>query len=591
MSGNDGIRGYYYQILATLLDSVEDESWENVIIEPVTNEDKVDIKWEYTNLIRVVQVKSSINNFTKSLIEDWIYKLVLDAQNSYKLIGLPINYTLFLIGTTDHSAETWISNLRNNKLNIDGSDKLKEIKSELNHINVKKQSFDMAGLEALAHTRMQRYIEHRGKSANFEVIETICNVIVSELFKLTMVQKSMSKGKFKALVDRHLKSGDYNITNNKGFSELTLSFYEQGKVEESNSIQGIHLQELPFQNQLKQTAKDNLIKAQAIKLLVPEQEEQQDNKQYNEIQTSKGFTIADSKDIDAIKHKLKSFNENKESLKALNKWVKENSLSELFPKGGYIPVRMPHEEIVQLKELSQSILGIELSDTDFFFGGLEERLDYTQRMFGGPVKIPRGTEDKKAKYYAIIKAHTSLLFYQELMEYSKKYLRTCYPLPLILKNTGAVADENIQVTLKFPSNVEVQTPERFQPPLEPIIKDFINDESNFDNIFLPTRVHTILEYQGLKRRKPFLQKTISYTRQDFINHMDCLFKYNSYTEGEQDIIQYEFRALNPACRMAFPSFLVVKTDIDMVIQYEITSKQLSEIYEGKLYWHHPDNLD
>jgi hypothetical protein len=596
MSGNDGIRGYYYQILATLLDSVEDETWESVIIEPITEDDKVDIKWEHSDAISVVQVKSSINNFTKKMIEDWIYKLVKDALTTYKLIGLPMNYTLYLIGTTDQGAETWISNLRNSKLDINKTATLKEIESELSKIKVKKQSFDMEGLQALAHTRMQRYIERKGKTANLETIETICDVIVGELFKYTMVQKSMSKGIFRALIEKHLVSGDFNLVDIARVSpQLSLSFYESDKVQDNNSMHAVQLEDLPILGYLKTNARENLQKAKSIKLAVQELSEQKAEIKHKVQDAAIKSNTEDTKTIDWIQQVPESLKDQFEKAQIFSKWAKENSLTELFPKDGYIPVRMKHEEIEELKDLSKSILGINLTDEDFYFGGLEERLNYTQRMFSGPVKIPRGTDKEIEKYYAIENAHTNLLIYQELVGYSN-YLKTYYPLPIILKNTGVVAAENIQVTLTFPPTAKVQTPERFQfqPQFELFIEDFIKDERYFSSIIMPSRVHNIMNYEGLKRWMPVLTKpkipfeTITYSKMDFVNHLNYLFKYDHYDYRGQDIIQYEFKALNPGCNMAFPSFLLIKTDSNFEIRYKITSKQLSIPIEGTLQWMYPD---
>jgi hypothetical protein len=63
-----------------------------VQIEPNTDNDKVDIMWEYDEgEKKVVQVKSSINNFTNPEIVDWAKKLYADVQDAKK-------YEIILIG-------------------------------------------------------------------------------------------------------------------------------------------------------------------------------------------------------------------------------------------------------------------------------------------------------------------------------------------------------------------------------------------------------------------------------------------------------------------------------------------------------------
>ena len=66
MGGLEGFRGYYYQALSTFLNGVMGEEWIQVTLEADSKEDKIDILWEYSEKVISIQVKSSINNFSKS---------------------------------------------------------------------------------------------------------------------------------------------------------------------------------------------------------------------------------------------------------------------------------------------------------------------------------------------------------------------------------------------------------------------------------------------------------------------------------------------------------------------------------------------
>ena len=147
-----------------------------------------------------------------------------------------------------------------------------------------------------------------------------------------------------------------------------------------------------------------------------------------------------------------------------------NAIGELaqLKLNDYVKVQYPEEDILELKDQSKCILDIELNDEDFYFGGLEQRAIDT--LMSEP---PRGTEDEKEKYFAIKDAQGNLACYQLLNEYTD-YLNTCYPLPIILKNTGAIADEEIHVTLKFPNTALVVKPEMMKAPCELFIEDFIS---------------------------------------------------------------------------------------------------------------------
>lgn len=580
MSGSTGIRGYYYQVLAGLLDSVENDLWESIRIEPSTKEDKVDIEWVFNDSIRVVQVKSSINNFERGSVINWVLSLVKDARNAYKMFDLPISYRLYLIGTTDRNADKWISDLHGGRLEIETDDKLKQIESELSNIVVKKQSFDFEPLQALSYIHMQEYLLRNGKEAKLENIKTLCNVIVGELFTFSIQGRQMPKILFSKLIDKHINSGGYGISPLIDHTpKLSLAFYEKDKVTESEQMVGIHLENSPLLNKHRSDAVTLLEKAKSIKFPSPSPDE------VNEVETDNPKSLADFRNNDT---------ENKlQGLLKSNKGAPFNGIPSI---NGYIKVQLPEKDILELKDLSKRILGIELIDDDFHFGGLEKRLIDTGVMFGAPRNIPKGTEDEKEKYFAIENAHANLLIYQLLLEYTD-YLNKCHPLPIILKNTGAITDEEIQVTLRFPNTAQVVTPEKMEAPLELFIEEFIHEYAVFNNLLVHTRDHEIMKYQSTSPRMSIPKKlhlpfeNVNYTPKDFIKHLEILFAYEHFRVDDQDIVQYEFKSLNPSHKMAFPTFLLVQTNRDMLIKYKITSKNLSEPIEGTLNWFHPDNAE
>lgn len=593
MSGIDGLRGYYYQILGGLLGSTVDDSWESIKIEPSTDGDKVDIEWFYSNKIRVEQVKSSINNFERSMVVNWILELVKDARSAYEMFGLPISFTLYLIGTTDKNADNWISDLHGGRLEIQEGSKLKEIEKDLPSVNVKKQSFDFDSFEALAYVGMHEYLERNGKMAKHENIKTLCSVIVSELLKFTLQKRPMTKTLFLQLINKHIDSREYGITPSlKPSPQLSIAFYEKEKVPEGEEMVGIQLDNTPLLDRFLIESKKDLLKAKSIKLPLPEQEVKTDLKKDEESK--------DKQDVTVGKEPIKLAPELSGSLKEFSSFGK--TLGDLFKgtqlitKDGYIPVRMTKEEVEELKTLSNRILGIVLTEDDFYFGGLEKRIAPAQRMFGGPVNVPRGTDDEKAKYFAINRAYSNLLSYQLILEYTA-YLKTCYPIPFVLINTGAIADEEIRVTLTFPETAKIVTPKRMKAPFEPFIEDFITDEEILDKLIIPKREHNVMEYVGIWSKMPVLPKvllpyeTVKYSDKDFADHLEYLFSYEHFQIGNQDVIQYEFKTLNPSLKMAFPTFLLVQTNRNMDISYMITSKHLSNPINGMLHWLHPENIN
>lgn len=73
MGGREAIRGFAVQTLICLLDSLwADTTWSAVTLEPDSDNDKVDIRWEYANGSTCAQqVKSSKNQIGKAEVAAW----------------------------------------------------------------------------------------------------------------------------------------------------------------------------------------------------------------------------------------------------------------------------------------------------------------------------------------------------------------------------------------------------------------------------------------------------------------------------------------------------------------------------------------
>ena|GEM_PF-1807797 len=96
MSGQDAQRGFIYQTIVAMIECLDKNDWDEIKLEPETDDDKVDIAF-YSNgrLRRAIQVKSTRNAFKKSAVENWLEKTVKDAQNE----GAE-DVCLYLVGDT-----------------------------------------------------------------------------------------------------------------------------------------------------------------------------------------------------------------------------------------------------------------------------------------------------------------------------------------------------------------------------------------------------------------------------------------------------------------------------------------------------------
>ncbi|MFT0802985.1 hypothetical protein VSK91_16530 [Bacillus swezeyi] len=542
MSGNAGLRGYYFQMLAGLLESLTDGSWEMIEIEPNTMDDKVDIKWAYPDRIRAVQVKSSINNFEKSKIISWICELVRDARSEYAEFDMPIEYNLYLIGTTDRNANNWISELRGRRLKIEEGSPLKEIENEIYNVEITQKNFDLEELQAISFKHMHQYLERSGKSSSSQDIEALCSVIVDELMKITVQRKQLTKSMFENLVKKCLNNGEYEIATSRQVSELSVVFYEKERVSESDKMNGIIFDKFTLHEEFFEKAKNNLQKVKNIK--IP---------------------------------------------KGTEKQLESNM---------YDLITIDIKRIESIKMLSLKHFKTELSEEDFYIGNLyKSRLTDLLRNIPGFTSTNdglEGTDEQKSKYYALKNVYKYLTSFDSLKKYNE-YLKTCYPLPLILKNKGRIADEDIRVSLKFPPKAKVITPENMERP-KVFLNRFIDDDSAFNELITQPRDFEVLEYEGPSYDIPVVEpniravtlRPIEYDARDFVIHLNNLFQFKHSIEEEQDIVQYEFEKLNPSCKMAFPTYLFVRTDEDLDITFIITSKNGQRV-EGTLHWIHPKN--
>ena len=97
--GSASIRGYLVQTLVALLDIAQaDPPFLQITLEPDHANDQFDYVWSNENGDHAVQVKSTINEFKKSAVEQWASKLKSARSNEDCLLILVGNYETKLEG-------------------------------------------------------------------------------------------------------------------------------------------------------------------------------------------------------------------------------------------------------------------------------------------------------------------------------------------------------------------------------------------------------------------------------------------------------------------------------------------------------------
>lgn len=213
MGGKDGSRGYLYQALVAVLDAIEKDDWIEVYLEYETDNDKVDIAFKDTNEnLEVIQVKSSINNFSKSDINKWLIELIEDKPNANK-------FKLELIGTGESNTTKYINSIK--KISKNKSDKTSDeisqtipelILSNVNKVDIEILNNDMGSFEKSIGFTIYKLLDTNGYSVPAKMIDLIVGGITYQFNKLCTSGDFVSRDEF---IENILEWASYNYDLNR----------------------------------------------------------------------------------------------------------------------------------------------------------------------------------------------------------------------------------------------------------------------------------------------------------------------------------------------------------------------------------------
>lgn len=177
MGGSDSIRGYLVQAMVLILDTFQnDVPWFEVSLEPKHESEKVDIKWGFVDFTRVVQVKSSINVFEKSSVQNWCTEL--------KTSTLADEYQLILVGNTSKPV-------------------IELTKSGFNGVKISSQSLDLDGMiKQIAHG-LDVFCEKQGIPSRTPFArEMLAKALVTEFEKYSIEGNPVKRSEFEQLLSK-----------------------------------------------------------------------------------------------------------------------------------------------------------------------------------------------------------------------------------------------------------------------------------------------------------------------------------------------------------------------------------------------------
>ena len=198
-----------------------------------------------------------------------------------------------------------------------------------------------------------------------------------------------------------------------------------------------------------------------------------------------------------------------------------------------------------------------------------------------------GLDIEKEKYYKINDLLNTIMEASEWAPIENAF-RDKKCIRLALRNCGKAYDEDVEVTMTFPSDA-----------IEPIydIAQFDNDRMEYllrkqdiDDLFGIKSTADYLDYSASKPDQsgpnpiptpvPMFNDTPDYS-DAFYGELRDIFCYSIYSKGDQSVVKIKFNYIKHNTVVAFPSAIFLKNKVSS-IPYKITSKNNPDVIEGML---------
>lgn len=547
MGGQAGIKGYVYQGIVAIIKALGENGWNKISVEYNSPLDKVDIALLNDEvLVSAIQVKSSINLFTKKDVIEWLNSLISDvAANRYEVI---------LLGNPDDSANVFINSVEQyycgeNTQKMRNSLGGYETVLNNNKIKIRLLPFDADMLLANVRDILNQYIELRGYTVKHSVLVKLSQLILGADMLLATEGKYISKRDYEdRIIDWLDLSCGKSLKNDSQFSSVEALFYANGSF--SDRIKPLKIRELQSWLRIKQ---NNDMKLRKI--------------------------ISEISEINVYEEDLPIMINGKQYINVKDSMEKSNIEPELY---------IIDEELKDaINTAIDMFLGEKLNDNFFDMGTLQQRKGITGD------KILVGTENQKRKEHLIgelVKEISSTYGYENYIA----VFEDVKILPIVLKNNGRITDKNITVTFKFSSEstrfLDLKNiTDTICTNLE-IVKE-INDKHITDIVWTPIED----EYVGwegnghfpsvIDTKRYINPQSLTLEKEKVLEDLQQQLQYEIiYDNSNNVIIKWEINSLRPDEAIMLGKYLVFKDLAEKeTIEYSIISQEASGRIEGKLF--------
>ncbi len=546
MGGQEGSRGYLYQGLVAILTSCIDDRWEKISVEYPTGNDKVDIALinSDNSVSKAIQVKSSINLFTKSNLVRWMEELIDDTDAT--------EYALYIIGNCDRDANIFAKSVEKyykNKLDEEAKKSLTGHKSLLqkNQIKIKILPFGQEYLQRVIRDSLHEFVDKLGYKIVFSELEQLCYTLVGFTSFLSTNGELIEKSNYEDKILKWLVvSSNDGIRKNTQSSELDVFAYVNGTLSKNFIAYNINM--LPsykkFNDKVISESEQLIKKISEIKLQ-PNIKVQEDMKSETDI-------------YEGMPNIFASYPAE------LNAKEKENCINKIKE---YLDVNV---------------------EKDFFYLGNLERSTVID-PFGSYYKCS-GEEKEKEKNKLLNDLGHKLTIFETIKDFSE-ILKQVKVLPICIKNISEYTDNNITITIKsHTEDYEILDFDKYCSGDDREMMDFYADllieEEILEEILKIQEDGTVVKEDivvepldlSFIRPDPFGRRA----RHDFGSLKILMTSYYA-EESVKGFVRYEFKNLRPEeAKWLNPYLMILPKSNNFNLEYFVISDNLGKRLEGKI---------